>query len=743
MVIRSLWILFAVLLAGLTCSAHAEASVEADGRGRPITLWHAYRGAEQQALQNTLSAWKLRQVETLAVPYDAYAAKLAAAIKLGQGPDLFIDAHERLGNYRSRKLVAPVGDALSDPDAFLPQAMAAIRHGGQAYGVPLSQKCVALFFNPTWVKAPPLYLEGLNAALRQPLPTGSFLLAYENGNAYAHAALLHGFGGRFLDDHDGFAFLGPPAESSLIFARDLVTRGEVPENADGALVTTLFRSGKAAFAISGPWLAADLSAAKIPYGISVLPRLKATGQPLRPFLTIEAVMLTPRGAARSEVRALARYLGGRDAAKRRQKLARVDSARRDVVPDEKDHVLRAFRQQAAQAVVMPSSLAMQAVWEPARRALRQVLSARSDAGPALRQAQRRFADVRRPPPAPRSPTPWLLALGGLMLLASWRLYRRARDAEFREAVRRSMPAYAYVIHAVIAIGVLVVLPLLAGALIALYAGQPGEMYFVGAAHFLSLVTARGGDLLGSGSFYVVLFVTVLWTALNLVCHLAIGLSLGVLLARPVLRGRALYRVLLIIPWAVPSYVTALAWKGMFHRQFGAVTGLIHQLNRVFGTEMEPIAWFSRFSTALTANVATNVWLGFPFIMVVTMAALTAVPREVLDAATVDGATRWQRLRRVTLPMIRPTMLPAVLLGAIWTFNMFNVVFLVSGGEPDGQTDILVSEAYRWAFTRGAQYGYAAAYAVLIFFLLAGSTFFAARWRDRASSREAALAGGVS
>jgi arabinogalactan oligomer/maltooligosaccharide transport system permease protein len=337
----------------------------------------------------------------------------------------------------------------------------------------------------------------------------------------------------------------------------------------------------------------------------------------------------------------------------------------------------------------------------------------------------------------------LIALGGLMLLASWRLYRRARDAEFREAVRRSMPAYAYVIHAVIAIGVLVVLPLLAGALIALYAGQPGEMYFVGAAHFWSLVTARGGDLLGSGSFYVVLFVTVLWTALNLVCHLAIGLSLGVLLARPVLRGRALYRVLLILPWAVPSYVTALAWKGMFHRQFGAVTGLIHQLNRVFGTELEPIAWFSRFSTALTANVATNVWLGFPFIMVVTMAALTAVPREVLDAATVDGATRWQRLRRVTLPIIRPTMLPAVLLGAIWTFNMFNVVFLVSGGEPDGQTDILVSEAYRWAFTRGAQYGYAAAYAVLIFVLLAGSTFFAARWRDRGSNREAALAGGVS
>ncbi|MFS8066906.1 MAG: carbohydrate ABC transporter permease, partial [Byssovorax sp.] len=93
------------------------------------------------------------------------------------------------------------------------------------------------------------------------------------------------------------------------------------------------------------------------------------------------------------------------------------------------------------------------------------------------------------------------------------------------------------------------------------------------------------------------------------------------------------------------------------------------------------------------------------------------PDDVLEAARVDGATRWQRLRLVTLPIIRPTLAPAVTLGAIWTFNMFNVVFLVSGGAPDGTTDILVSEAYRWAFTRENQYGYAAAYAVLIFLML--------------------------
>jgi arabinogalactan oligomer/maltooligosaccharide transport system permease protein len=313
-------------------------------------------------------------------------------------------------------------------------------------------------------------------------------------------------------------------------------------------------------------------------------------------------------------------------------------------------------------------------------------------------------------------------------------------------LKASLPAYAYLAHAAVALVVLVFVPLVAGALISLYAGRPGAQHYVGLANFVEILSARGGPLLASGSFYLVLLVTLLWTAVNLVFHLSIGMFLGVLLSKPALRLRGVYRVLLILPWAVPNYVTALAWKGMFHRQFGAVNALLGKGASLFGLELEPIAWFSRFSTAFTANAATNVWLGFPFMMVVTLAALTAVPRDVLEAAEVDGASRLQRFFLVTLPIIRPSMVPATLLGAIWTFNMFNVVFLVSGGEPDGQTDILVSEAYRWAFTREARYGYAAAYAVLIFLLLTLVTrlpSWIASWRkrpQRARRIERALAG---
>ena len=103
---------------------------------------------------------------------------------------------------------------------------------------------------------------------------------------------------------------------------------------------------------------------------------------------------------------------------------------------------------------------------------------------------------------------------------------------------------------------------------------------------------------------------------------------------------------------------------------------------------------------------------------VALGNLAQIPADVEEAAMLDGATAWQRLRHVVLPLLIPSMLPSVVLGAVWTFNMFNIIFLVSGGEPDGATEILVSQAYRWAFTRGHRYGYAAAYAVLIFAVLA-------------------------
>src|SRR3954471_105756 len=263
--------------------------------------------------------------------------------------------------------------------------------------------------------------------------------------------------------------------------------------------------------------------------------------------------------------------------------------------------------------------------------------------------------------------------------------------------------------------VLVFVRFTVGAGMSLFWHDAGHWTFIGLRNFTDILASRDAPITDPLSFYFTLAVTALWTVANVTLHVVIGVTLALLLRDPMLRLRGVYRVLLIVPWAVPNYITALIWKGMFHRQFGAINGILVALH------LEPVSWFSRFWTSFSANVVTNVWLGFPFMMVVTLGALSRIPKELEEAAALDGATRWQRLRHVILPLLRPALLPSVLLGAIWTFNMFNIVFFVSGGEPDGATDILVSQAYRWAFTRGHRYGYAAAYAVLIFAILSAQT----------------------
>jgi arabinogalactan oligomer/maltooligosaccharide transport system permease protein len=416
----------------------------------------------------------------------------------------------------------------------------------------------------------------------------------------------------------------------------------------------------------------------------------------------------------------ARGLGGPEGARIRALVGRQTVAARAAWDDPRlahDPVLAAIRAQLAAPVPMSHAPAMRQVWEPAQQALRKVLRGAADPRAAMVDAERKIREALRPPPPPAPGLPYalgfaLVAIGGCALV-----WRRARAAGGLGAIAGQSSAYAYLGPAALAMVVLVFVPFAVGAGMSLYWYGDGRWTFIGLSNFIDILGCRNAPITDPLNFYFTLGVTALWTVVNVTLHVAIGVTLALLLRDPMLKLRGVYRVLLIVPWAVPNYITALIWKGMFHRQFGAVNGLLAAVG------LHPISWFSRFWTAFTANVVTNVWLGFPFMMVVTLGALSRIPKELEEAAALDGATRWQRLRHVVLPLLRPALLPSVLLGAVWTFNMFNIVFLVSGGEPDGATDILVSQAYRWAFTRGHRYGYAAAYAVLIFIILAAQTMF--------------------
>jgi len=278
-------------------------------------------------------------------------------------------------------------------------------------------------------------------------------------------------------------------------------------------------------------------------------------------------------------------------------------------------------------------------------------------------------------------------------------------------VRANGPAYAFIAPALVGMALLVGIPFLVGVGVGFFEYVGGEVRFVGVENFRSILGTHDYSPFEPMSFYFTMAVTVLWTVANVFLHVAIGFAFALLLQPAWLRGRGVFRVLLILPWAVPSYITALVFKGLFNTQLGAINALLVSLG------FSPVSWFDSFVPAFAANLSTNVWLGFPFMMVTIMGALQAIPSDLYEAARVDGAGPWRRFVSVTLPLVGPSLVPAVVLGTIWTFNMFNVVFLVSEGQPEGATDILVTEAYRWAFMRNGRYGYAAAYSLVIFGIL--------------------------
>jgi len=214
-------------------------------------------------------------------------------------------------------------------------------------------------------------------------------------------------------------------------------------------------------------------------------------------------------------------------------------------------------------------------------------------------------------------------------------------------------------------------------------------------------------------FWEILLKTVVWTAVNVVFHVGIGVFLAVILNQKFIKLKPIWRVILIIPWALPQYIVALTWRGMFNYEYGAINLLL----KYFGLSQSGVTWLTSPFEAFLAVIITNIWLGFPFMMVVALGGLQSIPAELYEAADVDGASAWRKFWAVTAPLLKPVMLPAITLGTVWTFNNINVVWLVSNsGEPNDQTHILVSYVYKAAFNM-YRFGWAAAFSMVIFMIL--------------------------
>ncbi len=214
-----------------------------------------------------------------------------------------------------------------------------------------------------------------------------------------------------------------------------------------------------------------------------------------------------------------------------------------------------------------------------------------------------------------------------------------------------------------------------------------------------------------------------WTFSNVIFHVSIGIAIAVLLNTEGLWFKKIYRAIYILPMVLPQLVIATVWRNMFDGEYGAVNlALKAILGPVFGSEHFNILWlrsqtpFLGLPLSYYAMLITNIWLGWPFMTIVATGALQSIPKELYEAASIDGATGWQQFWNITLPLLRPAMVPATILGIITTFNLFHVIYFISEGGPLGKTEILVTQAYK-LINGNSLFGLGAAFSVFIFIIL--------------------------
>jgi arabinogalactan oligomer/maltooligosaccharide transport system permease protein len=681
-----------------------------------ILVWHSQDGQELAALTEAARAFEQQSHHTVRLnfqPFESFESKVETSIPYGNGPDLMISGHDHIGRWAGLGLLEKVASSDWFPPGSpspLPAAVEALTWQESTWGWPLAYKSVVLFYDPKVIPVPPKTTDALIALARAHTGNGSFGLAYQNSEPYFHAAWLHGFGGAAYVD--GKAALDTPEQiAALTFAKRLaIDDALLPLNPTGERVGQLYRDGRTPMVLSGPWF---LNGLDRPIAAAVLPIVSETGLPARPYLTVDTAFIATHAQHPEAARQFAMYLAGPEGAAIRQSHGQA-VVYAGLPPSTGTGIGAVLARQAETAVPMPNNADLSAVFEAEAQGLRQTLRGVVSPKDAAHNAQDQYARLSAPPPEPAQRWPYVV--GGLAILAAIlaRLALGRRDPLVLDRLRRHAWDYLWVAPAVLAVSLLVVTPFVVGATVSLYVNTGPEWTFVGMRHFADILLSRGQPITSPMSFFYTLAVTVLWTAANLVLHVSIGMALAMVLREPWIRLRSVWRALLILPWAIPNYITALIWKTMFDAQYGAVNAILGALH---GGGPARIDWFGSFSLSFCANLVTNTWLGFPFMMVVTLGALQSIPRDLEEAAELDGANFFQRFRHVIWPLLRPSLLPAVVMGSVWTFNMFNVVFLVSRGEPDGATEILISQAYRWAFSRGHQYGYAAAYAVIIFGVL--------------------------
>jgi arabinogalactan oligomer/maltooligosaccharide transport system permease protein len=308
----------------------------------------------------------------------------------------------------------------------------------------------------------------------------------------------------------------------------------------------------------------------------------------------------------------------------------------------------------------------------------------------------------------------------------------SRGARFR----RAMLPYLYLLPAFAVMAVITFYPLVYQIIISFTDFQTKdlrlglaspELNFIGTQNYIDILT--GGLPVQNFEFFRVLVYNFWWAITNVMVHVPAGVLIAVLLNVQGLWFKRIYRAVYILPVVVPPLVVATVWRNIFDEQYGAMNQFLTSVAMFFGaTDPVRLRWLTEYTPpipwllptgplplAYYAMMIANFWLGWPFMTVVATGALQSIPKDLYEAASIDGASDQQQFWNITVPLLRPAMIPAAVYGFTMSFNLFSFVYFMSQGGPARSTEILVTFAYD--LVRNLRlYGAAASFSVFIFFV---------------------------
>ncbi len=288
--------------------------------------------------------------------------------------------------------------------------------------------------------------------------------------------------------------------------------------------------------------------------------------------------------------------------------------------------------------------------------------------------------------------------------------------------KKSPKAYYFLAPALISILIFTVMPIISTVYYAFtdYTQySKGNINFVGFANFKEVLTGPFKE-----TFLPVFGWTMIFAIISTLGCFFLGLLLALALNNPNIRERGFYKGILILPWALPATVAILSFQGLFNGSYGQINNLLMQLNII----QEPIKWLSDPNLARVTILIVNVWLGFPYMMNVSLGSLSAIPEVYYEAAMVDGASKWKQFTSITLPSIAKTAYPLIISSFAFNFNNFGSAYLITLGNPPrlttqfaGYTDILASVNYKLSIQFG-RFEIASALSIIIFIIIASISF---------------------